>query len=124
MMTTRLESLSSHADEHYNAIRAIGRATSGPRSIPAPTVYAILGNLKTSAGHGVEAVLIELADRLRESITDYAVYDRARDPQDSIDTATALMVAAGEHAAAIGDLLERAQVAINQQGYNTPEPAS
>lgn len=119
---TRLDDLAAEADAHYDAARAISQLLRGPT--PAPAAYQLLGNLKSSAGHMIAHSLSELAVRLQESLSQFDVYDAKGDPAASVATANAHLVKAAQLAAAIGELLEQAQTAINSQGFNEPETAA
>jgi hypothetical protein len=106
------------ADTAYEAIRAINHLTINRTSIPAPEVYSILGNLKLAAGYSMKQALEQIAAGLSNSTSEYNVYDNKRDPEESIDLAVGYLAAAAMHAGTIGELLEKAQTAINSQGYN------
>ena len=109
-----------HADDAYEAIRAINHLTLGG-STPAPLVYSILGNLK-GVGHMLPQALTQLAAGLSRSLVTHDVYeDDGRDPVQSVATATDHLTRAAELAAQIGVELERAQSAISGQGYRQPE---
>lgn len=109
----------SHADAAYEAIRAINHITMG-RSIPAPEVYTILGNLK-NVGHLLPQALTQIADGLTHSLTTHTVYEaEGADPATSVNTARTHLLAAGELAATLAQHLEQAQSAIASQGYNNP----
>jgi hypothetical protein len=53
-------------------------------------------------------------------LTDYDVYDRNRDPAESVQMAAEALASAAQLAAKVGALLSAAQSAINLQGYNPP----
>lgn len=118
----RHDTLIALTDDHYEAARSLNHARK--QATPAPTLYAILGNLKTSAGYGIAQALTEFARQLAESATVYDLYDTAANPAESITTATALLTQAAEHATQVGDILELAQQAIASQGYHTPDDAA
>ena len=109
--------LVQHADDAYEAIRALNHRTW--RAIPAPLAYGLLGNLN-NLGCGLDQLLRQLSDGLTRSLTEYDVYDNNRDPADSVATATKAMHTAARHAHELGVLLSTAQTAINQQGYTLP----
>ncbi len=102
----------------YEAIRAINHLTLTSEPIPAPVVYKVLGNLK-GVGHMLPQALQQLGDGLARSLDEFDVYDRKRDPADSIDVAREHLAVAAAAAAALGSALEDAQTALNAQGYNT-----
>jgi len=109
------EDLVQHADDAYEAIRALNHGTY--RTLPAPLVYALLGNLN-NVGYGLEQLLGQLSTGLTRSLTDYDVYDRNREPGESVALANDAMRQAAQYARLIGQLLSQAQTAINLQGYN------
>jgi len=112
------EHLVRHAEDAYEAIRALNHGTY--RTIPAPLAYDLLGNLN-AVGYGLAQLLGQISDGLRRSLAEYEVYDHNRDPADSVATASALMKEAAFDAARLGDLLNAAQIAINLQGYHLPD---
>lgn len=109
------EGLVRLADDAYEAIRALNHGTY--RTLPAPLVYDLLGNLN-NVGYGLEQLLGQISTGLTRSLTDYDVYDRNRDPSDSVTLANDAMRTAAQLAHEIGALLAAAQTAINSQGYN------
>lgn len=111
------KALVQHADDAYEAIRALNHATISGCVVPAPLAYDLLGNLNL-VGYGLAQLLGQLAAGLDRSLSEYDVYDRNRDPADSVALANEAMQAAARHAHEIGALLSAAQVAINLQGYN------
>ena len=110
--------LVQHADDAYEAIRALNHRTW--RAIPAPLAYGLLGNLN-NLGYGLEQLLLQLMHGLARSLTEYDVYDNNRDPAESVGAANKALWTAARHAHEIGVLLSTAQTAINQQGYNLPD---
>jgi len=107
------------AETAFEAVRRINHITGGP--IMAPLLYQVLGNLKL-VGPGLEQALRQLGDGLDASLdrAGYVVYeDDGRDPAESVATAVGHLVAAAEAAEQLGWHLERAQGAINRQGYRT-----
>jgi hypothetical protein len=114
------------ADDAYEAVRAINHATINRTAIPAPEVYRVLGSLKL-VGHGLDQALSQLGAGLGRSLDHYDVYeDDGADPLVSVVQAVDLLTEARAHALTLGQLLERAQVALNRQGYrdSEPEPAA
>ena len=111
------DDLVQHADDAYEAIRALNHRTW--RAIPAPLAYGLLGNLN-NLGYSLEQLLRQLSDGLTRSLTEYDVYDNNRDPAASVAVANEAMRAAARHAHELGVLLSTAQTAINQQGYRLP----
>jgi hypothetical protein len=108
------EALIQHADDAYEAIRRLNHGTY--RSIPASLAYDLLGNLNL-VGYGLEQLLGQISAGLSESLTEYDVYDRNRDPAESVALANQAMREAAHHAHELGELLSAAQLAINLQGY-------
>lgn len=103
------------ADDAYEAIRAINHLTINARSLPAPLVYSVLGNLKAL---GLEQACQQLASGLGKSLDTHDVYeDDGGDPVQSIATATDHLTRAAALAAQLGEELAQAQNAINRQGY-------
>src|SRR5262245_14245538 len=111
------DELVRHADDAYEAIRALNHRTW--RAIPAPLVYGLLGNLN-GLGYGLEQLFLQLSHGLACSLAEYDVYDHNRDPAESVAVANKAMWTAARHAHEIGVLLSTAQTAINQQGYTPP----
>jgi hypothetical protein len=107
--------LVQHADDAYEAIRALNHRTW--RAIPAPLAYDLVGNLN-NLGYGLEQLLRQISDGLTRSLIEYDVYDNNRDPAESVAVANEAMRTAARHAHEIGVLLSTAQSAINQQGYH------
>lgn len=109
-----------HADDAYEAIRAINHLTINARSLPAPLVYRVLGNLKAL---GLSQTLGQLASGLGRSLDTHDVHeDDGRDPVQSIATAIDHLTRAAELAAQLSDELAKAQNAISRQGYNDRSP--
>lgn len=103
----------------YEAIRAINHLTvHGP--IPAPAAYRILGELK-GVGHLLPQALEQLCRGLQASLAAFDVYDHRREPAESVLDAVALLSRASRKATDLGQLLEEAQAAINEQGYRTAD---
>jgi hypothetical protein len=109
------QELVQHADNACEAIRALNHGTY--RTLPAPLVYDLLGNLN-NVGYGLEQLLGQISTGLTRSLTDYDVYDRNREPAESVAIANDAMHTAAQLAHDIGALLAAAQTAINSQGYN------
>ncbi|MHA7174832.1 hypothetical protein ACX80B_17390 [Arthrobacter monumenti] len=108
------------ADDAYEAVRAINHLTINARSLPAPLVYSILGNLKM-LGHSLPQTCTQIASGLGRSLETHDVYeDEGGDPVQSIATATDHLTRAAQLAAQLGEELAQAQSAINRQGYNEP----
>lgn len=104
------------ADDAYEAVRTINHFSCGV--LPAPTVYAVLGNLKC-VGHMLPQALRQLGDGLAASLCEYDVYDaHGVAPALSVTTAHAYLADSAEHARDLGLLLEAAQSAISQQGHH------
>ena len=104
----------------YESIRAINHLTSGPEPVPAPTLYRVLGDLKM-VGHLLPQGLEQLSNGLERSLQELDVYDRRSDPAESVAEAQYCLRAAMIAAARVGHWLEKAQTAIAEQGYRTPE---
>jgi hypothetical protein len=108
-----------HADAAYEAIRAINHLTY--TTYPAPVVYRTLGNLK-GVGHLLPQALGQLGAGLERSLSEYDVYeDDGGDPAESVALARAYLEEAAALAGQVGELLEKAQAALNRQGYRTDE---
>lgn len=106
-----------HADDAYEAIRAINHLTQHGADLPAPLVYRVLGNLK-GVGHILPQALNQLAAGLGRSLETHDVYeDDGRDPVQSVATAADHLTLAAELSAQMGDELEKAQSAISGQAY-------
>ena len=112
----------THADDAYEAIRAINHLTIGAE-LPAPMVYDILGNLK-GVGHLLPQALTQLASGLGRSLDEYPVTeDDGADPVQSVATATDHLTRAAQLAAQLGVELDLAQAAISRQGYREDDKA-
>ena len=109
------------ADEAYEIIKSIARGTAG-RSLPAPVVYALVGNLKHAGGYTLAEVLENIASGLQESLKTHDVYDEGGDAAANADQAAAELGAAAKLAEQIGRHLDAAQTAINRQGYRGESP--
>ena len=109
------EDLVQHADDAFEAIRALNHGTY--RTLPAPLVYELLGNLN-NVGYGLAQLLGQMSAGLTRSLAEYDVYDHNRDPGASVALAHDAMRTAAQHAHELGTLLAAAQTAINSQGYN------
>jgi hypothetical protein len=106
------------AETAYEAIRAINHATIWGGGIPAPTIYAVLGNLKTALGYGAKQTLNQLGERLVDSLYDFDVIeDDGRSPAESVAAAVDHMRMAARLAEQIGEHLSAAQSAIAGQGH-------
>ena len=113
------ERVAGWAEVAFESIRAINHLTlHGP--IPAPTAYRILGDLK-GVGHLLPQAMEQLARGLQASLEAFDVYDRRREPAESVSDAVALLVRASRKATDLGQLLEDAQAAIADQGYRTDD---
>lgn len=107
-----------YADDAYESIRSINHETNSTRSLPAPLVYSVLGNLKM-VGHSLPQALNQLAAGLGKSLNTHNVYDKeGQDPVQSVATATDHLTRAAALAKQLGEELEKAQSAIAWQGYN------
>jgi hypothetical protein len=108
-----------HAADAYEAVRSINHLTY--TTYPAPVVYRTLGNLK-NVGHLLPQALQQLGAGLTRSLSEYDVYeDDGSDPAESVALARAYLEEAAALAGQVGELLEKAQGAINRQGYRTDE---
>lgn len=117
---SRADTIAQHADDAYESIRALAHTYVGRPPVPAPEAYALLGSLKRAGGHTLEQVLNDVAAGLRRSLLAYDVYDNARPPRESVETAAGAMEDAASLIGAAARLLEQAQTAISQQGYRAP----
>ncbi|AXG14954.1 hypothetical protein [Intrasporangium calvum] len=107
------------AQSAYESIRSINHLTVGGKAIPAPELYAMLGNLKC-LGHALDQTLRQLAHCLGSSLNVYAVYeDDGGNPEESAAYAMDSMREAAFHAEKLGMLLEGAQDDISRQGVYT-----
>lgn len=114
-------------NELYDGMHDLSVAVLG-RSVPAPELYGILGNLKFAGGYYLAELLGRLADGIEKSIDEYDVYEvGGGNPASRAALAASLMEGAATHAAKIGEYLEAAHSAIAGQGHNgrrTNHPAS
>lgn len=117
------ESVDGWADIAHEAVRAMNHITSsggGGEGIPAPVAYTVLGNLSGMA-EMLPQLFRQLANGLQTSLDNFDVYDHKQDPQVSAIEAGTHLENAVAHAQRLADELSAAQVAINSQGYNTPD---
>jgi len=106
----------------HESFRAINHLTLHV-PIPAPSTYRILGDLK-AVGHLLPQALEQVARGLQASLEAFDVYDRRRNPGESVAEAIALLSRAARKAADLGQLLEDAQAAISEQGYRQLDEAT
>lgn len=106
------------SDELYDGIRELSVAVLG-RSVPAPELYPILGNLKFAGGYFLAELLGRLADGIEWSVDEYDVYEVDKSsPYANAALAASLMQGAAAHAAKVAQYLEAAHSAIAGQGHN------
>ena len=104
----------------HESIRSINHLTVGGKAIPAPELYAVLGDLK-SLGHALDQALRQLSHCLASSLNTYAVYeDDGGNPEESVAYAMDSMREAAFHAEKLGLLLDGAQDDISRQGVYRP----
>ena len=115
---TNEERLVQHADDAYEAIRALNHGTY--RTIPAPLAYSLLGNLR-SLGVALSQLADQIGAGLRSSLTKHDVYDDNRDPAASVEMASEALKNAADHANDMAWRFGRAQEAIAWQGYHLPD---
>jgi hypothetical protein len=107
------------ADDAYNAIRAICHSL--PYSLPGPTAYSILGNLKLAGGHMLRDLLAGMTSGLSRSLIDFDNYmDDKSDPALAVAKAIVHLDRARALAAEVGQELEKAQSEVARLGYRTP----
>ncbi len=111
-------SLTRSADAAFENVRAMNHAAINLHAIPAPTVYACLGNLSSAGGWLLAEQLEHLARGLRASLTAYPVYeDDGSDPAVRTAEAAALLAVAAKHARDAAKAMDAAQSSIAGQGY-------
>lgn len=103
-------------EQFSESVRALNHLTIGDDPIPAPEVYAMLGDL-AHAAHLLPQLLTQLADGLTRSLDEYDVYDTTQAPQMSVAQARTQLETAAVLARQVGDALDAAQTAIADQGY-------
>ena len=86
---------------------------------PAPVVYAVLGELSLLGGR-LGTALNNLGTALNRSLETFDVYDKARDPAESVRLAREHLLAASRIAETLTAEISAAQSAISQQGYTMP----
>ena len=107
-----------HADTAYESMRAINHLTITTHAIPAPEMYAILGNLKC-LGYALDQALRQLCSALQLSLDTFDVYETdGADPVTRAGWAIGDMTAAAEYAAHLGRCLDSAQSEVARQAYN------
>lgn len=106
------------AEQAAEAVRAINHATISGPPMPAPDLYRVLGELAPMA-HRLPQALDQLARNLQRSLDVYDVYEDQPDRTPAVQVAATVdaLTRAGRHAAALGVLLDHAQLAINGQGH-------
>lgn len=110
-----LPTVVQHADDAYEALRAIAHTAS---DYPAPLAYNMLGNLK-NVGYALDSVLGKIGYGLEASLERYDVYDaEGKNPAQSVTTANQHLKRAAELSQQLAQELEAAQTAINTQGYH------
>lgn len=110
------QTLIKHADDAYEAIRALNHGTYS--TIPAPLAYSLLGNLR-SLGVALSQLADQIDAGLRSSLTTHDVYDNDRDPAASVELAGLDLTRAASQANDMAWRFGRAQQAIAAQGYRT-----
>lgn len=109
-----LPTVVQHADDAYEALRAIAHTAS---DYPAPLAYSMLGNLKY-VGYNMNTVCTIVARGLETSLKTYEVYDaEGQDPAENVAKANRHLKRAAELAEQLAQELEAAQSAITDQGY-------
>ena len=118
MSTEESQPSTGHAEQAYEALRALNHDTLNAR-LPAPVVYDVLGNLK-GIGHLLPQALNQLASGLGRSLDEYDVReDDGGDPVQNIAAATDHLTRAAHLADQLGEELEKAQTVLSGQGYRT-----
>lgn len=112
---SRLPVAVQHADDAYEALRAICHLSG---DYPAPLAYEVLGNLKM-AGSALSTVAERLSAGLQQSLESYDVYEEdGRDPSLSVAEARKHLERASVLAQDASRALAEAQTAINRQGFH------
>lgn len=105
------------AQDLADAVRMLSLDTRN--TIAAPMAWDVLDHVRP-ASHNLGQLANRIAAGLRESLTEYDVFeeDEGRDPVTSIDEAEQHLKRAAELARQLADELKAAQTAINGQTYN------
>ena len=85
--------------------------------MPAPDVYRVLGSAAELA-YSLPQALTQLSEALRRSLAVFDIYDRDREPADSIAIASHALSAAADAFTQAAQHLSDAQAAIAYQGVN------
>lgn len=115
MNHARMARLIMAADEAYEAIRYLNHKTI-TTTVPAPVAYDLLGSLR-QLQDGVSQFAGQLGSGLRRSLSDYNMYDDARDPAESVGMAGAALAKTATHANRAAEYAAAAQIAITWQGF-------
>lgn len=117
-MTTnqQLIDMTVEADEQ---LRTMCHVLINTRSTPAPLVYDLVPRF-AGIGSKLEQLCGYLAAGLENSLEEYDVYDRNRDPAESVAMAKEQFAVAIYAARTFWEAMNKAQSAINLQGYNLP----
>jgi GH35 family endo-1,4-beta-xylanase len=106
-------------NDAYEAIRTLNHATI-TTTIPAPVAYALLGSLR-QLEHAVAQLAGQLSTGLRRSLSEFDVYDDARDPAQSVAMAAVALEETANHANRTAECAAAAQLAITWQGFRLEE---
>lgn len=119
------ERVEGWGDVAREALRGLCHITISPgaQGIPAPVAYDVLGNLSAAASM-IEQLAGQLDRGLRASLDaeGIEVYDRERDPRESVAAASGWFDQARSLAVDLSSALGAAQIAINEQGYEETTP--
>ncbi len=116
-LEAREDRLARLADDAAQAVRGINHVTITGPSLPAPSVYEVLGSLR-QLGYGLEQAALQLSDRLAASPREYDLYEAdGGDPAAHLEAASTALTQAARAARELGLMLDGAQSVIAGQGY-------
>jgi hypothetical protein len=119
MNAEQIDAMIQSGNDAYEAIRTLNHATI-TTTVPAPVAYALLGSL-SQLGHAVAQLAGQLSTGLGRSLSEFDVYDDARDPAQSVAMAAAALKETARHARRSGECAAAAQAAITWQGFRLEE---
>jgi hypothetical protein len=115
MNPERTDAMFKTANDANQAIQTLKHATT-MATIPAPVAYVLLGSL-SEMQDAVAQLARQIATGLERSLSEFEVYDDARDPGESLIEATAALTTTAINATRAAEFTSKAQAAIACQGF-------
>lgn len=113
---TNNDALIEYASSIDDSARFMCHVLINRSAVPAPLLYDLAGHLG-SAMYRLAEVADHLSRGIKASPDEFVLYDRNRDPLESIAAAAAAMTNAASSLRATGECVSKAQSAVNLQGY-------